>query len=112
MKVIIAVLKPFRLEEVVEALHSIGVNGITITEVKGHGRQRGHVEHYRGAEYTVDFIPKSRLEIVVDDEDAERVVETIVSAARTDKIGDGKVWIVPVDDVVRIRTGERGPQAI
>ena len=112
MMAIIAVIKPFRFDEIVDALHAIGVNGMTVTEVKGHGRQRGHVEHYRGAEYSVDFIPKIRLEILVDDDAVERTVNTIVETGRTDKIGDGKVRTAPAGDVVRIRTGEHGPQAI
>ncbi len=112
MKLVTAIVKPFKLEEVKEALRSLGVQGMTVSEVKGFGRQRGHTEVYRGTEYTVDFVPKARIEVLADDADADRVVEAIVAAARTDKIGDGKVWTVPVAEVVRIRTGERGHDAI
>jgi nitrogen regulatory protein P-II 1 len=112
MKLVTAVLKPFRLEEVKEALAGLGVEGMTIGEVQGFGRQRGHTEVYRGAEYTVDFVPKVRVEVLVDDADAARVVEAVVAAARTGSIGDGKVWTTAVDDVVRVRTGERGPDAL
>ncbi|MFN8039621.1 MAG: P-II family nitrogen regulator [Acidimicrobiales bacterium] len=107
-----AVIKPHRLEEVKAALGDIGVSGLTITEVKGHGRQGGHTETYRGAEYTIDLIPKVKLEIVVDTSDADKVVETIVNAAKTGKIGDGKVWVTAVDRLVRIRTGERDAEAV
>jgi len=112
MKLITAIVKPFRLEDVKQDLSKIGVNGMTVSEASGHGRQRGHVEVYRGAEYQVDLIPKVRIEVIVDDEDAERVVEVIVKAARTDNIGDGKVWISNLDTVVRVRTGERGIDAV
>ncbi len=112
MKLVTAIVKPFRLDEVKAALEALGVRGMTVSEVQGHGRQRGHTEVYRGAEYVVDFVPKVRVEVVVDDADADRVVEAVVEAARTGKIGDGKVWTVPVDDLVRIRTGERGPDAL
>ena len=112
MRLVTAVVKPFKLDDVKEALHGLGVAGMTIAEVQGHGRQRGHTEVYRGAEYVVDFVPKVRIELVVDDGDAQRVVEAIVEAARTGQIGDGKVWTTPVDDLVRIRTGERGPEAL
>ena len=112
MKLITAVIKPFRLEEVKSGLQAIGVNGMTVSEASGFGRQRGHVEVYRGAEYTVDLVPKVRLEVVVDDEDADRVVETILDAARTGKIGDGKVWVTHVERIVRVRTGEHGHDAI
>ncbi len=112
MKLITAIIKPHRLDEVKTALKAIGVEGLTITEVRGFGRQGGHTETYRGTEYQVDFLPKVKLETVVDDLDAPDVLDTIASAARTDKIGDGKVWVCPVDDVVRIRTGERGPEAV
>ncbi|MBV9291606.1 MAG: P-II family nitrogen regulator [Frankiales bacterium] len=112
MKLVTAVIKPFKLDDVKTALHDIGVAGMTIAEVQGHGRQRGHTEVYRGAEYVVDFVPKLRLELVVDDADSARVVAAIETAARTGQIGDGKVWTTPVDDLVRIRTGERGPDAI
>ena len=112
MKLITAVVKPHKFDDVVNALHTLGVNGMTLTEVRGHGRQRGHTEHYRGAEYTVEFLPKSRLEVVVDDADVRSVVDAITEAARTDKIGDGKVWVVPVEEVTRVRTGERDADAL
>jgi nitrogen regulatory protein P-II 1 len=112
VKLVTAVVKPFKLDDVKEALHQAGVAGMTISEVQGHGRQRGHTEVYRGAEYVVDFVPKVRLELVVDDADVSRVVEAIVEASRTGQIGDGKVWTTPVDELVRIRTGERGPEAL
>ena len=112
MKLVTAVIKPFKLDDVKEALHGLGVAGMTVSEVQGHGRQRGHTEVYRGAEYVVDFVPKVRVEIVVDDADAQRVVDAIVEAARTGQIGDGKVWTSTIEDLVRIRTGERGPDAV
>ena len=112
MKLVTAIIKPFKLEEVKEALTAIGINGLTVSEASGFGRQRGHVEVYRGAEYTVDLVPKVRVEILADDDVVDRVVDAIVGAARTDRIGDGKVWVVPVDRVVRVRTGEQGPDAI
>ena len=112
MKIVVAVVKPFKLDDVKAALKGRGVPGITVSEVQGFGRQRGHTEVYRGAEYTVDFVPKVRIEILVEDGDVDGVVETIAEAARTGKIGDGKVWTVPVEDVIRIRTGERGPDAL
>jgi nitrogen regulatory protein P-II 1 len=112
MKKIEAIIKPFKLEEVKDALTEIGVQGLTVSEVKGFGRQKGHTELYRGAEYVVDFIPKIKIEVVVPDDIAEKVVETIVNAARTGRIGDGKVFVIPVEDAVRIRTGERGENAI
>ena len=112
MKLVTAVIKPFKLDDVKEALHGVGVAGMTVSEVQGHGRQKGHTEVYRGAEYTVDFVPKVRLELVVDDADVARVVEAIVETGRTGQIGDGKVWTTPVDDLVRIRTGERGADAL
>ena len=112
MKVVIAVIKPFKLDEVKDALKSIGVQGLTLTEVQGFGRQGGHTETYRGAEYTIDLVPKIRLEILIDDAQVADVIESIVSTGRTGKIGDGKVWVVPVEDVIRIRTGERGTDAI
>ena len=112
MKLIVAVVKPFKLEDVKEALEAIGVHGMTITEVQGYGRQRGHAEVYRGAEYKVDFVPKIKLEVLVDDTEALRVTEEIQAAARTDKIGDGKVWVVPVEHLARIRTGEYGVEAL
>src|SRR5436305_9600923 len=112
MKLIIAIIKPFKLEEVKAALSAVGVEGMTVTEVKGFGRQKGHTEIYRGSEYTVDFLPKVKIEIAVPDEAAGKTVEAIVGAAKTGKIGDGKIFVVPVDEIVRIRTGERGEQAV
>jgi nitrogen regulatory protein PII len=112
MKKIEAIIKPFKLEEVKEALTEAGVHGMTVSEVKGFGRQKGHTEIYRGSEYTVDFLPKVKLEIVVEDGDAGSVVDTIVKAASTNKIGDGKVFVSAIEDAVRIRTGERGDEAI
>ena len=112
MKLVTAVIKPFKLDEVRAALLAFGVNGMTVSESSGYGRQRGHTEVYRGAEYTVELLPKVRLEILVDDDDAEDVVDVIVRAARTGKIGDGKVWATTVESVVRVRTGERGPDAV
>ena len=112
MKQITAVIKPFKLDEVREALAAVGVNGLTVTEVKGFGRQKGHTELYRGAEYVVDFLPKVKVELVVSDDVVEHAVEAIVKAARTGKIGDGKIFVTPVEQVVRIRTGETGPDAI
>lgn len=112
MKLVTAVVKPHKFDDVVNALHTLGVNGMTLTEVRGHGRQRGHTEHYRGAEYTVEFLPKSRVEVVVGDADVRQVVDAIATAARTDRIGDGKIWVVPVEEVTRIRTGERDSDAI
>ncbi|HVC26117.1 MAG TPA: P-II family nitrogen regulator [Acidimicrobiales bacterium] len=112
MKVVIAVIKPFKLDEVKDALKSIGVQGLTLSEVQGFGRQGGHTETYRGAEYTIDLVPKIRLEILVDDAQVNDVVESVTTTGRTGKIGDGKVWVVPVEEVVRIRTGERGIDAL
>jgi nitrogen regulatory protein P-II 1 len=112
MKLVTAIIKPFKLEEVKEALTAIGINGLTVSEASGFGRQRGHIEVYRGAEYTVDLVPKVRVEVLADDDVVDRVVDAIVGAARTDRIGDGKVWVVQVDRVVRVRTGEQGPDAI
>jgi nitrogen regulatory protein P-II 1 len=112
MKLIVAVLKPFKLDDVKEALKSAGVNGMTLSEAQGFGRQRGHTEVYRGAEYEVDFVPKLRMEVLVDDAQADEVVNAIVTAASTGKIGDGKVWVVPIETVVRVRTGERGTDAL
>ncbi|WP_105971864.1 P-II family nitrogen regulator [Streptomyces geranii] len=112
MKLITAIVKPYRLDEVKTALQELGVHGLTVTEASGYGRQRGHTEVYRGAEYQVDLVPKVRIEVVVDDGEAEAAIEAIVRAARTGKIGDGKVWSLPVDTVVRVRTGERGPDAL
>ena len=108
MKLVVAVLKPFKLDEVKEALKSLGVHGMTLTEAQGFGRQRGHTEVYRGAEYEVEFVPKIRLEILVDDSQVDEVTSTIVDTAGTGKIGDGKVWVLPVEEVIRVRTGERG----
>jgi len=112
MRKIEAVIKPFKLDEVKEALHEIGIQGMTVTEVKGFGRQKGHTELYRGAEYVVDFLPKIKIEIAVSDEMVDKVVEAIVSAANTGRIGDGKIFVLPLEDCVRIRTGERGGEAI
>ncbi len=112
MKKIEAVIKPFKLDEVKEALHEVGVSGITVTEAKGFGRQKGHTELYRGAEYVVDFLPKVRLEVVVDDDQVDRVVEAIANAARTGRIGDGKIFVSAIEGAVRIRTGERDSDAI
>ena len=112
MKLITAIVKPFKLDEVKEALKDTGVQGMTVSEVQGFGRQRGHTEVYRGAEYTIDFVPKVRIEIVADDLDVDRILDAIVAAARTDKIGDGKVWVSDVDRIVRIRTGEMGVDAV
>ena len=112
MKKVEAIIKPFKLDEVNEALSSIGVQGLTVSEVKGFGRQKGHTELYRGAEYVVDFLPKVKLKIIVSDELATQVAETIERAARTGRIGDGKIFILPIEDVVRIRTGERGSNAL
>lgn len=112
MKMITAIIKPFKLDEVREALSSVGVTGVTVTEVKGFGRQKGHTELYRGAEYVVDFLPKTKIEAAVDDAIVERVIETIVAAARTGKIGDGKIFVSTLEEVVRIRTGETGTEAI
>jgi nitrogen regulatory protein P-II 1 len=112
MRIVTAVIKPFKLDDVKNALEGVGVAGLTVSEASGYGRQRGHTEVYRGAEYVVDFVPKVRLEVVVDDDDAPVVVEAISNAARTGKIGDGKVWTIEVEDLVRIRTGERGSDAV
>jgi nitrogen regulatory protein P-II 1 len=112
MKLITAIVKPFRLDEVKSALQNAGVVGMTVSEATGFGRQRGHTEVYRGAEYRVDFVPKVRIEVLVEDSDAGRVIDALVVSARTGTIGDGKVWTTPVEDVVRIRTGERGPEAL
>jgi nitrogen regulatory protein P-II 1 len=112
VKKIEAVIKPFKLDEVKEALHDVGVSGITVTEAKGFGRQKGHTELYRGAEYVVDFLPKVRLEVVVDDDQTERVIEAIANAARTGRIGDGKIFVSAIESAVRIRTGERDSDAL
>ena len=112
MKMVMAVIKPFKLEEVREALGEVGVSGLTVTEVKGFGRQKGHTELYRGAEYVVDFLPKVKIEVVVKDADVERAIEAIIKAAKTGKIGDGKIFVTAVEQVVRIRTGETGKDAL
>jgi nitrogen regulatory protein PII len=112
VRAIVAIIKPHKLDDVTEALRDAGIQGMTITEVRGHGRQRGHTEVYRGAEYEVKFIPKLRLDIVVDDGDADKVADAIVASGQTGKIGDGKIWIAPLDTAIRIRTGERGIEAI
>jgi len=112
VKKIEAIIKPFKLDEVKEALHEIGVSGLTVTEAKGFGRQKGHTELYRGAEYVVDFLPKVKLEVVVPDELAERVVEAVTNAAQTGRIGDGKIFVIPIESAVRIRTGERDESAL
>ncbi len=112
MRLVTAVVKPFKLHDVKTALDGLGVQGMTVSEVQGFGRQRGHTEVYRGAEYTVSFVPKVRIEVLVDDADSSRVVDAIVAAASTGAIGDGKVWSTPVDEVVRVRTGERGAEAL
>ena len=112
MKKIEAIIKPFKLDEVKEALHDVGVSGITVTEAKGFGRQKGHTELYRGAEYVVDFLPKVKLEVIVADAMAEQVVEAIANAAQTGRIGDGKIFVIPIDSALRIRTGERNEDAL
>ncbi len=112
MKLVTAVIQPHRLDDVKAALESTGVRGMTVSEASGYGRQRGHTEVYRGAEYTVDLVPKVRIEVLVEDDDAATVTSVVVSAAKTGKIGDGKVWTIPVDDVARVRTGEHGPAAL
>jgi nitrogen regulatory protein P-II 1 len=112
MKLVTAIVKPFVLEDVKGALEQVGVLGMTVSEVQGYGRQKGHTEVYRGAEYSVDFVPKVRVEVVIDDNLADKVVDAVVDAARTGKIGDGKVWVTPVETVVRVRTGERGADAL
>jgi nitrogen regulatory protein P-II 1 len=112
MKLVTAIIKPFTLDDVKAALEQIGVLGMTVSEVQGYGRQKGHTEVYRGAEYSVDFVPKVRIEVLVDDAAADKTVETIVDTARTGKIGDGKVWVTTVETVVRVRTGERGTDAL
>ena len=112
MKKVEAIIKPFKLDEVKEALHTIGIQGLTVTEVKGFGRQKGHTELYRGAEYVVDFLPKIKLEIVVADEIVDKVLQSIVESANTGRIGDGKIFVLPMEEVIRIRTGERGAEAV
>jgi nitrogen regulatory protein P-II 1 len=112
MRKVEAIIKPFKLDEVKEALHGIGIQGMTVTEVKGFGRQKGHTELYRGAEYVVDFLPKIKVEIAVSDDLVDKVVDAIVQAANTGRIGDGKIFVTPMEEVIRIRTGERGPDAL
>ncbi|HVT65316.1 MAG TPA: P-II family nitrogen regulator [Mycobacteriales bacterium] len=112
MKLVTAIIKPFKLEDVKSALEAYGVAGLTVSEVQGYGRQKGHTEVYRGAEYKVDFVPKIRIEVVVDDGDADGVVGVVVKAASTGQIGDGKVWVTPVESIVRVRTGEKGHDAL
>jgi len=112
MKLITAVIKPFKLDDVKAALETFGVKGMTVSEANGYGRQKGHTEVYRGAEYKVDLVPKLRVEVLVDDEDVDDVLDVVVKAAQTGKIGDGKVWAIPVDTVIRVRTGETGPDAL
>lgn len=112
MKLITAVIKPFKLEDVKNALEAYGINGLTVSEASGYGRQRGHTEVYRGAEYTVDLVPKVRVEVLVEDNDADSVMDVVIKSAQTGKIGDGKVWATPVDTVARVRTGERGADAL
>ncbi len=112
MKLVTAIIKPFKVEDVKDALQKQGVNGMTVSDASGYGRQGGHVEVYRGAEYTVDLVPKVRVEALINDSDVNKVVDAILTAAKTGKIGDGKIWVMPVDEVVRVRTGERGSDAI
>ena len=112
MKLIVGIIKPFKLDDVKEAVKDLGVQGLTVSDVQGFGRQRGHTEVYRGAEYTIDFVPKVRIEILVDDDDVDRVAQRLLDTARTGKIGDGKVWVVPVENAWRIRTGESGSDAL
>ena len=112
MKLVVAIVKPFKVEDVKEALQEVGITGLTVSEARGFGRQRGHTEVYRGAEYQVDFLPKTRIEVMVDDHQVDGVVDAILKSARTGKIGDGKIAVLPLEDVVRIRTGESGPEAL
>ncbi|GAB2985050.1 P-II family nitrogen regulator [Actinosynnema sp. NPDC050801] len=112
MKLVTAIIKPFTLDDVKASLEQLGVLGMTVSEVQGYGRQKGHTEVYRGAEYAVDFVPKLRIEVLIDDAAVEKVLDAVVEAARTGKIGDGKVWVTPVDTVIRVRTGERGSDAL
>ena len=112
MKLVTAIIKPFTLDDVKASLEQLGVLGMTVSEVQGYGRQKGHTEVYRGAEYAVDFVPKLRIEVLVDDTAVEKVLDAVVEAARTGKIGDGKVWVTPVETVIRVRTGERGSDAL
>ena len=112
MKLIVGIIKPFKVDDVKDALKELGVQGMTVSDVQGFGRQRGHTEVYRGAEYSVDFVPKVRVDVVVEDDDVDRIVDAVVNAARTGKIGDGKVWITPVERVIRVRTGELDQDAV
>ena len=112
MKLVVAIIKPHRLDEVKEALRSIGINGLTTTDVQGFGRQRGHTQVYRGAEYQVDFVPKVKIEVLAHDDQVQQIIDTVLKTARTGKIGDGKIFVMPAEEVYRIRTGERGPDAI
>ena len=112
MKVVVAVIKPFKLDDVKEALEDLGVQGMTVTDARGFGRQKGHTEVYRGAEYQIDFVPKIRIEIAVGDDQVNEIVKAIVNSAKTDSIGDGKVWVMPAEEIVRIRTGEKGTDAL
>ena len=112
MKLVTAIIKPFKVEDVKDALQKQGVNGMTLSDVSGYGRQGGHVEVYRGAEYTVELVPKVRIEALINDADVKNVIDAILIAAKTGKIGDGKIWVTPVEEVVRVRTGDRGPEAI
>jgi nitrogen regulatory protein P-II 1 len=112
MKKIEAIIKPFKLDEVKDALNAIGIKGMTVTEVKGYGRQKGHTEIYRGAEYVVDFIPKIKIEIIIDEAQVDQVIDTIIKVSRTGKIGDGKIFVLPVERVIRVRTGETGSEAV
>jgi len=112
MKLVTAIIKPFKLDDVKTALQDFGITGMTVSEASGYGRQRGHTEVYRGAEYTVDLVPKVRLEVIVEDHDVEDVVTLMTTSAQTGRIGDGKVWVVPVETIARVRTGERGPEAL
>ena len=112
MKLVVAIIKPFKLDDVKESLEGLGIQGMTVSDARGFGRQRGHTEVYRGAEYQVDFVPKTRIEIAVDDDQVDEIVKAIVTSAKTDSIGDGKVWVVPAEQVVRIRTGEKGTDAL
>lgn len=112
MKLITAIVKPFKLDDIKAAIESLGLSGMTVSEASGYGRQRGHTEVYRGAEYRIDLVPKVRIELLVDDAQVEDVIERIVAAANTQRIGDGKVWVTPVEDVIRVRTGERGTSAL
>ncbi|GIX06185.1 MAG: nitrogen regulatory protein P-II [Candidatus Poribacteria bacterium] len=112
MKMVVAIIRPFKLDDVKQALREIGVQGMTVSEVRGFGRQKGHTELYRGSEYTIEFIPKIEIQVVVPDDDVEKVIEAVIGSAATGKIGDGKIFVLPVEEVIRIRTGERGPTAI